>query len=74
MKYWSAVKLIAIASAYDYTKIYELEQDEATGTYYLDMYVGTKREMVHMLIDTQANGTAIKYDPNRSKRSIVHRD
>ena len=74
MKYWSAVKLIAVASAYDYTKIYELEQDEATGTYYLNMYVGTKREMVHMLIDTQANGTAIKYDPNRSKRSIVHRD
>lgn len=38
----------------------------------MNMYVGTKMEEVHMLIDTQANGTAIKYNQKNSKRSIVH--
>tara|TARA_B110000285_G_C14931779_1_gene517685 strand:+ start:70 stop:255 length:186 start_codon:yes stop_codon:yes gene_type:complete len=60
IKYWSAVKLLGLAYAkYDPTRVYELEQDESTGTYYMDMYVGTKMEEVHMLIDSQANGTAI---------------
>ena len=72
MKYWSAAKLLGFAYAYDPTKVYELDQDEATGTYYMDMYVGTKMEEVHMLIDSQANGTAIKYNQKETKRSIVH--
>ena len=73
IKYWSAVKLLGLAYAkYDPTRVYELEQDESTGTYYMDMYVGTKMEEVHMLIDSQANGTAIQYNQKESKRSIVH--
>jgi hypothetical protein len=55
MKYWSAVKLLLTfesISAYDFTRTYELEQDEDTGTYFMDMFLGTKLEKVHILIDT----------------------
>ena len=72
MKYWSAAKLLGFAQAYDPTIVYELDQDEATGTYYMDMFVGTRMEEVHMLIDTQANGTAIRYNQKHSRRSSVH--
>ena len=75
MRYWSACKLLLFiqkVSSYDFTRTYELEQDEDTGTYYMDMFMGTKLENVHLLIDTQANGTAIKYDAQDSRRSIIH--
>jgi hypothetical protein len=72
IKYWSAINLLALTQAYDMTRVYELEQDDSTGTYYMDMFVGSKLEKVHMLIDTQANGTAIRYNQTNSKRSIVH--
>jgi len=44
-----------------------LEHDEESGTYYMDLYVGTKLERMIMLIDTLANGTAIKYNYTDSK-------
>jgi len=51
----------------EFSNTFNLEHDEESGTYYMDLYVGTKLERMTMLIDTLANGTAIKYNFTDSK-------
>jgi hypothetical protein len=58
--------------AYDFTRTYELEQDEESGTYFFQVFMGTKLEKANLLIDTQANGTAINYNLEASGRGILH--
>ena len=53
-----------VCAEYSYT--FELEHDEESGTYYMDLFVGTKLERATLLIDTLANGTAIKYNTTES--------
>lgn len=54
----------------DFTQKYFLSLNEETGSYFLKVYVGTDLQRKRLLIDTQANGTAIKAGP--SGRSIQH--
>ena len=52
----------------------DIEHDEDTGTYYIETFIGSKLERKLLLIDTLANGTAIKYSVVDSKDSKVHND
>ena len=54
----------------DFTEKYFLSVNEETGSYFLKVYVGTDMQRKRLLIDTQANGTAIKAGPSSS--SIRH--
>ena len=51
-----------------------MQHDEGTGTYYMDMYIGSKLEKKTLLIDTLANGTAIDYEVGNSKDAKVYPD
>ena len=53
--------LISLVSA-EYSYTFSLEHDEESGTYYMDLFVGSQLERSTLLIDTLANGTAIKYN------------
>ena len=57
-----------------FQETYDLVQDDETETYFLEAYVGSKVEKLNLLIDTQANGTAIVYDPSTCQRARVHDD
>jgi len=54
--------------------VYDLQQDEELGTYYLETFVGMLQERALLLIDTMANGTAIKYPAEQSRRAVIHDD
>ena len=58
--------LLGIANC-EFSNTFPLEHDEESGTYYMDLFVGTKLERMTLLIDTLANGTAIKYNYTESK-------
>ena len=62
-----------MVAAYDFSKSYELLQDADTGLYFMELFVGSKLEKVDMLIDTQANGTAIDYNYGASRMAIAHK-
>ena len=69
-----ALFLIMIVCSASFEVVRMLEQDEDTGTYYLEVYMGTHLERRVLLIDTLANGTAIDYNSTNSKESVVHFD
>ena len=49
-----------------------MEQDVESGLYFMISYLGSRTERVGMLIDTMANGTAIKYEVDQSSSRIKH--
>ena len=65
--------LLPLTLGYDFSRTYNLIQDDASNLYFFEMFVGSKLEKVNLLVDTQASGTAIKYDTEASRRSIVHK-
>ena len=57
-----------------FEETYDLLQDAGSETYFMQNFIGSKVQEVNMLIDTQANGTAVAWDPSTSLRSRVHND
>ena len=53
--------LLGPVRSFDFSRTYDLIQDEVNGRYYMELYMGTKLQRVDLLVDTQANGTAIDY-------------
>jgi len=69
-----ALSSLVWVAAQGISKTFELLQDDLDGRYFLEMFVGSKLERVNLLIDTQANGTAISYSYLRSKRMKLSED
>jgi hypothetical protein len=57
------------AQGINFSRTYLLDQDEETSCYFLNAFVGSNDQLSRLLIDSQANGTAIKYDYNKSMTS-----
>ena len=56
----------------DFLENFYLEQNEKTGTYYFEVFVGSDLESRQLLIDTLANGTAINIE--KSDRGVEEVD
>ena len=56
----------------DFLENFFLEQNEKTGTYYLEVFVGSDMENRQLLIDTLANGTVINVE--KSDRGVEEVD
>jgi hypothetical protein len=39
-----------------------MDQDMESGLYFMIAYLGSKGERISMLVDTMADGTAVKYE------------
>lgn len=57
----------------DFTQTQELLQGPP-GYYFFQAYAGTHLEPRRLLLDTQANGTAVEYDPTKSYASTRHNE
>jgi hypothetical protein len=51
---------------------YVLNQDDTSGNYYFETYVGRLQLRTLLLIDTLANGTVIEYNAEESHRATIH--
>lgn len=71
--FWSLLGLVGLVSA-NFDMAYQLKQDEYNEKYYLSLYVGSGRVKKNLLVDFEANGTVINYDPFKSNTALIHTD
>lgn len=68
---WCLLSLLGLAAA-NFDMAYQLKQDEYTERYYFSVYVGSGRIKKNLLVDFEANGTVIDYEPFKSNSALIH--